>query len=230
MSENWYLLESGLGSAVGNMAADEALFEAGVHLRQPVLRFYGWREAAATFGYSQKYAEVAQWTDLRPLIRRPTGGGLVLHDADWTYSMAIPPNHDWHAIKAVESYQRMHEWIRTALTSMGISTVLSRRRQKEAPGRCFVGAEEFDLLCGDEKIAGAAQRRNRHGLLIQGSVQVSRLFPELKKAEWQRAMTEVFPLSSKVTWAPLDLDNNLRRRISELTRDKYAQPAYNERR
>ena len=47
-------------------------------------RFYAWLEPAATFGYFQRFAEVERMTLLRPLLRRPTGGGLVPHAADWT--------------------------------------------------------------------------------------------------------------------------------------------------
>ena len=37
---------------------------------------------------------------------------------------------------------------------------------------CFQRAEPFDVIRADDgrKIAGAAQKRNRHGLLFQGSV------------------------------------------------------------
>ena len=38
-------------------------------------------------------------------------------------------------------------------------------------GPCFAGYEKFDVLWHGKKIAGAAQRRNKLGLLIQGSVQ-----------------------------------------------------------
>ncbi len=85
---NWFLLNSGKCDAASNMALDEALLEAMTRLQKPVLRFYGWTEPAATFGYFQKFSDVEQATPLRPLIRRPTGGGIVPHDADWTYSFA----------------------------------------------------------------------------------------------------------------------------------------------
>src|SRR6201996_7923753 len=100
---NFFLLNSGKSEAALNMALDEALLEAMPRLQIPVLRFYGWIQPAATFGYFQKYEEVAVTTHLRPLIRRPTGGGIVPHDADWTYSAVFPPGHEWHALKAEES-------------------------------------------------------------------------------------------------------------------------------
>ena len=72
---SWLLLQSGPCAPAFNMALDEALLEAMPRLQRPVLRLYGWTEPAATFGYFQKYAEVERATKLRPLIRRPTGGG-----------------------------------------------------------------------------------------------------------------------------------------------------------
>ena len=68
-----------------------------------VQRFYGWMEPAATFGYFQKYSSVERATLLRPLVRRLTGGGIVPHDADWTYSFAVPPGHEWHSLAAIET-------------------------------------------------------------------------------------------------------------------------------
>jgi len=103
---NWLLLNSGRCDAAFNMALDEALLENVARLDSPVLRFYGWTEPAATFGYFQKYAEVERATLLCPLIRRPTGGGIVPHDADWTYSIAFPPGHEWHSLSAAKKLCR----------------------------------------------------------------------------------------------------------------------------
>src|SRR5437879_7130014 len=120
VSTSWYLLRSGPGGHAHNMALDAALLEAAPFLGRPVLRFYSWSEPAASFGYFQKYAEVEQMTLLRPLVRRPTGGGLVPHDADWTYSLTFPPSDAWHTLKAVRSYHRVHEWIQAAFHKLGI--------------------------------------------------------------------------------------------------------------
>src|SRR5690242_7650638 len=118
----WFVVHSGKCEAPFNMALDEALLEAMGRLRKPVLRFYGWTEPAASFGYFQKFSEIERTTMLRPLVRRPTGGGLVPHDADWTYSLALPTTHEWYSVSAVESYQRIHEWIQGAFAKVDVPT------------------------------------------------------------------------------------------------------------
>ena len=228
MSETWFWLDSGPGVAAFNMALDEALLESAAARPGPVLRFYGWIERAATFGYSQRYAEIERLTLLRPLIRRPTGGGLVPHGADWTYSLAFPPDHWWHTLCARESYERVHTWIRDAFTRIGVDTVLSPCCRKEAPGQCFAGAERHDLLWQGRKIAGAAQRRNKQGLLIQGSIQPPPL--SLAKADWQKAMRDVAAEQWRVAWRVLRTTAVPELRAKELARARYSRPEFNERR
>ena len=228
IDSRWFCLEQGRGAAAYNMALDEALLDCVSALGWAVLRFYGWREAAATFGYAQKYGQVEQWTRLRPLVRRPTGGGLVPHDADWTYSVAAPPGHSWYALKAAESYQRIHEWIRDAFAAIDIPTTLAPSAQKEIPGQCFIGREKFDVLWQGRKIAGAAQRRTRGGLLIQGSVQPPPI--PVSRERWQSAMRAVAQEHWKVEWRPLEAAGRLEETARLLEAAKYSRPEYNQKR
>lgn len=209
------------------MAWDEALLEAVSRLGSPVLRFYGWNEPAATFGYFQKFADVEMMTTLRPLIRRSTGGGLVPHDADWTYSLAFPPGDPWYELRATESYERVHEWIRVAFARLGAAAQLSPCCQKEAPGQCFIGAERFDVLLSGKKIAGAAQRRSREGLLIQGSIQPP---PDVARTAFEKAFIEEATHRWGVRWEELVRDEALRNRATELAAMKYSRREHNERR
>ena len=224
----WLLLNSGKCAAAFNMALDEALLEAMPRLQKPVLRFYGWTEPAATFGYFQKFAEVAAATKLRPLIRRPTGGGIVPHDADWTYAAVFPPGHEWHSLKAEESYRRIHDWLRLAFAELKIETELAPCCKKTLPGQCFVGHEKSDLLWRGKKIAGAAQRRNKLGLLIQGSVQPPPV--ALTRSVWENAMRRVAEKSFAVTWMDLGPEAELEKVADALSREKFSQPAHNQKR
>jgi lipoate-protein ligase A len=224
----WHVLEQGREAAANNMALDEALLECAPSIGRPVLRFYGWRESAATFGYAQKYADIERWTVLRPLIRRPTGGGLVPHDADWTYSVAVPPGHPWYALRAVESYARIHEWICDAFAALNITTTLAPSSVKDLPGQCFVGREKSDVLWHGRKIAGAAQRRTRNGLLIQGSVQPPPV--SLNRENWQQAMRETGTRHWSIEWQVLPAAGHLAELAAELATTKYSQPAYNQKR
>jgi lipoate-protein ligase A len=223
--ETWYLLQSGAGAPAYNMALDEALLESAPQLARPVLRFYGWTEPAATFGYGQKYSQAAALTRLRPLVRRTTGGGVVPHDADWTYSLIFPPQHWWHRLKAVESYRRLHEWIRAAFARLNVPAALASSSQKEIPGHCFAGAEQSDLLWGGRKIAGAAQRRSRSGLLIQGSVQPP---PALARSEWESAMLR--EMEMEVEWKPLPAGLLPAELALRLQAEKYGQASFNQKR
>lgn len=219
----WYFLDTGQRNAAWNMALDEALLHSIGELGRPVLRFYAWTEPAATFGYFQHYAEISAWTPLRPLIRRTTGGGLVPHDADWTYSVIIPPTHPWYEFRAAQSYLHLHQWITSALRAANIPADLALTTRKEIPGQCFAGAEQYDVIANGRKIAGAAQRRAREGLLIQGSIQS--LPAGANRAVWQQQM-----LMNPVIWDELTVSASVLSRAAELAKDKYSQRTHNERR
>jgi len=227
-AQNWFLILSGRCEAAVNVATDEALLDAMPRWQKPVLRLYGWTEPAASFGYFQKHSDIESATMLRPLVRRPTGGGLVPHDADWTYSVAFPTVHEWHGVSAIESYRRVHEWIQAAFAELNIATELAPCCKKSAPGQCFVGYEKFDLLWQGKKIAGAAQRRNKLGLLIQGSVQPPPL--GLQRADWERAMQNAGIKMFGAEWVEARLDEALSARVAELVSEKYSQRSYNQKR
>lgn len=223
-SAPWLLLDSGACDYAFNMALDETLLQLAPELQRPVLRFYGWSQPAASFGYFQKIADIERATHLRPLVRRPTGGGLVPHDADWTYSVVIPPNHSWYGLRAAESYERMHQWIQSAFTALGVATELALCCRKEIPGQCFAGYEKSDLLRLGRKIAGAAQRRTKTGLLIQGSVQPAP--PNVMREQWQRSMSKV----TRNDWGNLDLSVEMTAQARALISEKYSRDEYNRRR
>jgi lipoate-protein ligase A len=215
---------SGPGEAAWNMAVDDALLVTAAARNAQVLRFYGWTEPAATFGYFQRHLEVEARTPLRPLIRRPTGGGIVPHDRDWTYSLTIPPGHAWHRIKAVESYRTIHEWVIRGLQAVGIPAELAPCCRKEIPGACFEGYEQFDVLAYGKKIAGAAQRRNASGLLIQGSVQPP---SQAERPAWESAMITQPPTEHFSGSGVFRPDPSFLEMAEALVRTKYAQPDYN---
>ncbi|MSU41832.1 MAG: hypothetical protein EXS22_05450 [Pedosphaera sp.] len=219
----WHLLQSGKGDGAFNMALDEALFETAAQRGRPVLRVYDWTQPCATFGYSQPYETVAAATALRPLIRRITGGGLVPHGADWTYSLVFPPQHEWAELSASASYERLHAWLRDAFSAMQIEATLAQDCRRPKPGECFEGHELHDLLWRGRKIAGAAQRRNRNGLLIQGSVQPP---SNTRCADWVEAMTH----ACGGTWVPLELNATLQEHAQELAGTKYSSTEHNQRR
>jgi len=202
-------------------------------LRAPVLRFYSWADPAASFGYFQKYSSVERATLLRPLVRRPTGGGIVPHDVDWTYSFAVPPGHEWHSIAAIESYRRVHEWIQHAFAKLEIQTELASSERAapddpHIPGECFTGHEKFDLLWHGKKVAGAAQRRNKLGLLIQGSVQPPPV--SVRRSDWEDAMLAAATEFFSIPWEIYSPDERLLSRAAELARQKYSQTSYNRKR
>jgi lipoate-protein ligase A len=226
--ETWCVLESGPQPPPENMAWDEALLENAQARKHPVLRWYGWTEPAATFGYFQKHAEIARTTQLRPLVRRPTGGGLVPHDADWTYSLCFPPGHPWHELRAQESYHRTHDWLRRGFEGLGIPTELATAARHDLPGQCFAGYEQSDVLWQGRKVAGAAQRRNHLGLLIQGSIQPPPL--GLERSAFALALQQAATRDWGVTWLPWQPDDPTRQRAAELAALKYCRADHNQKR
>lgn len=153
-----------------NMAVDEWLAETA---EIPVLRSYCWKPGWGSFGYFVKTADLPQ-SGLR-WVRRWTGGGIVDHREDWTYTLFVPRGHLLAEARGAESYRIIHSAVVSALRDGGMSVDLAGPSAPAVGGECFIQPVEHDVLdAGGRKIAGAGQRRTVRGLLHQGSVAVPR--------------------------------------------------------
>ena len=159
------LLLDAKSSAYENMAVDESLLR---HVRTPVLRMYGWETACVSIGYFQKASVVSSGT---PFVRRYTGGGLVEHEKDLTYTLILPSDHPLTLAGTVPSYRSIHSAVAEALQSAGVDCRLATAQPKQDHASCFLKPVPADVLDPKgNKLAGAAQRRTRQGCLHQGSI------------------------------------------------------------
>lgn len=169
-----------------NMAVDEWLAESAT---TPVLRSYRWAPGWGSHGYFVKAAELPErglcW------VRRWTGGGIVDHRADWTYTLFVPNGFGLAEARGGESYRVIHAALAQALRAAGSAARLEGPRPPAAGGECFLQPVEYDVLdAGDRKIAGAGQRRSPRGLLHQGSVVTAVPLPEPLAAALARSVTQ----------------------------------------
>jgi len=168
-------------SAAMNMAIDEALLE---QATVPSIRLYKWHSPALSFGYFGKLADVADYAFERDLVRRWTGGGIVFHGDDLTYSIVIPASDAASGESSISIYGKIHRALAHALNGIGEGAVVAggidpscgsgfaNRAAVTASGySCFANPVRADVMIDGRKVAGAAQRRTRSGLLQQGSIQ-----------------------------------------------------------
>src|SRR5690242_3943457 len=88
-------------SAAMNMAIDEALVETAT---VPSIRFYQWDHPALSFGYFGKFEDIA--SHRRDIVRRWTGGGIVFHGEDLTYSILIPATDETFGKSSTSIYEK----------------------------------------------------------------------------------------------------------------------------
>lgn len=191
--------------AVANMAADLMLLEYYPAPDNVRFRAYAWSEPAFTFGVSQSWAKYrAQVPAHYPLVRRCTGGGLVSHLEDWTFALVIPASHPLFKADAMASYAAVHEALLQALLRQGLPVRLAPMpagaREFQTPDDCSRRAEPNDLVRSDDgrKVAGAAQKRTRQGLLVEGYV----WRPFLAGCDWARFEKDFIQSLSEVLRSP----------------------------
>jgi lipoyl(octanoyl) transferase len=152
-----------------NMALDEAMLAAA---SDPWLRAYHWEKPAISIGFSQNVTAVPAPYQEWPVVRRWTGGGVVVHDGDWTYTIVAPQGHVLCDQPAPQTYHWIHEGMIAALEEVGVTgCTLQPLSTSDGMGVCFVEPAKHDVLYQGQKIAGAGQRRTRGGLLHQGTLQ-----------------------------------------------------------
>ncbi len=107
------------------MAVDETLLERAAAEGCCTLRFYQWAEPTLSLGYFQAYADRAGHEASRncAVVRRPSGGGAILHDFDVTYSLVVPEGHPL-AANRLRTYRAVHDALIEVLAGMGIAASL----------------------------------------------------------------------------------------------------------
>ncbi len=159
-----------------NMAVDETLLEWAGQGGGSALRFYRWDEPTLSLGYFQPYearAEHPPSADL-PVVRRTTGGGAIVHDRELTYSF-VTPIRDRFSSAAQDFVKQFHDSLIATLAQHGIAAILCGEAEtKSEPFLCFQRRNSLDILVGDAKVAGSAQRRHQGALLQHGSILLAR--------------------------------------------------------
>jgi lipoate-protein ligase A len=173
------LLVDPAGDGAWNMAVDEHLLGWTSQSGCCCWRFYRWAEPTLSLGYFQQYGERDEHaTSLGcPIVRRASGGGAILHHHELTYSLTVPAGHPLGS-RRQWTYKAIHRTLIDVLSKLGIEARLF--------GDCTVGEGKLnDFLCfnrrcsgdivvGDVKIAGSAQRRAADAVLQHGSVLLGR--------------------------------------------------------
>lgn len=168
-----------------NMAIDEAILagvEAGTS--PSTLRVYGWAPACISLGHSQDPARELDLDRVAALgydvVKRATGGRAVLHIEELTYSIIARADREpWCATQAA-SYRAISQGIAQALSGAGFGVTLDRGYPVEKPQGmkamtpCFSSTARSEVVFGDRKVVGSAQRRGRNAFLQHGSILVSR--------------------------------------------------------
>ena len=92
---------------------------------------------------------------------------MVPHGEDVTYTLIVPRAHSFFALGPLESYRAIHDAVARALGAASLTSVAAPK----ISDACFANAAKHDVMMAGRKVAGAAQRRTKFGLLHQGSIQ-----------------------------------------------------------
>jgi lipoate-protein ligase A len=170
------------------MAVDEHLMQS--PLENGCLRFYRWDQPTLSLGYFQDYDDrhLHPASEHCPVVRRTSGGGAIVHDKELTYSLTLPAENRL-AKRRLDLYRVVHAALVAVLADLGIRASIISQDQplpgKRQPFLCFERRSRGDVVVGNVKVAGSAQRRSASAVMQHGSVLLGRseAAPELTGLE-----------------------------------------------
>lgn len=182
MHAEWQVIDSGPATVKANMDLDKKLLEELNDASLPILHLYDWVSPSATYGHFINPA-----TYLSPeafncldLSKRPTGGGVTFHVADWAFSVLVPANYHAYSLNTLDNYAFVNQLVIEVLSRfLGGGhdfSLLHNESQALDPHSghfCMAKPTKYDVMLGGKKVGGGAQRRTRTGFLHQGTISLS---------------------------------------------------------
>lgn len=221
--ENGLIVKTSPMDVYQNMACDEFFCE-----RMPfkyILRFFNWENQAITFGFSQRYnnvfMQISQEDRSLPITRRPTGGGIVFHKEDLTFSFIFYSPGDFNPSL---TYEKLHKSINEAFKENNLPVdILSQKTKNYDTNKniidCFSKPVEKDIMIGSKKILGGALRKFSDYMLYQASLQIedARTNSEFYQSIIIKALSKGYGVNLK----EISLTNKDMEIINQITYNKY---------
>jgi lipoyl(octanoyl) transferase len=186
MNEKIHFLCSMNCSGAFHMGVDQYfwnLLENGL-LDYGVLRFYTWKPFCFSLGKHQVAEKELNLEKIRShgydVVSRMTGGRVVFHANELTYSIVLPIKENHFSSSLSETYTMINIALRDGFEKLGISLDLEKKDAKnilsksEVNKPCFASTSRSELVFSGKKVVGSAQRRGRRALIQHGSILIGK--------------------------------------------------------
>ncbi|MGH7197606.1 MAG: lipoate--protein ligase family protein [Candidatus Omnitrophota bacterium] len=213
-------------SASLNMAVDEILMGSQKDPASvPVLRIYFWDKLSYSIGYFQNVAQVVKRFNCKKkkitVVRRITGGGMVQHNGDITFSLSLRNPNPYVPSETKSSYLKINEALWAGFRKSGSKIDFADCKTAAPLGRggdrvCFEAPSCYDLLLGGKKVVGASQRR-KNGLILHQST----VFMKGDREELISQMLEGFREKWDVTFEEGPLTEKELKKAREKEKERY---------
>ena len=137
------------------------------------LRFYYWTGDWLSIGYHQKEIP-CHWEKLLSngeinIVRRPSGGGAVLHSGGITYALTFKKTY-----YKILSYDMVNNWLINSFRDLGLNLQNGNLRKSSITSNCFGTSLNSDLVDQNGvKRIGSAQYRKKGAFLQHGEIQTN---------------------------------------------------------
>jgi lipoyl(octanoyl) transferase len=164
MNDNFIFLYSDRLSAIDNMILDNFLCES---LTGNYLRIYRWLNKTVSLGLKNKI-DIVDFEFLKQnnidVVKRPTGGGALLHSDDLCFSIIESSNK-----YPKENYSYIKAKIAVLLETLGIYIDSGKKTDTKYSELCFNRINRHEISVNSKKIVGISQKLYRGKYLMQGS-------------------------------------------------------------
>ncbi|MFW2306655.1 lipoate--protein ligase family protein [Aliarcobacter butzleri] len=181
-------------SSNDNTNIDKALFKAFENESLPILRLYSWQKSV-TFGAGQNPSDYENLLKeyKNNFSKRITGGGVLFHGHDISYSLILPSTFiDNRSVK--ETYELICSFILEFYSNLGLKASFAKDIKSIVLSKspfCQVGFEAYDIIVNGRKIGGNAQKRAKNVIFQHGSIPIK----SIKNDEKYGASLEDFSIN-----------------------------------
>lgn len=249
----WRLIDTGFLSGYENMALDEALLSCFTEGARPVLRFYGWEPASVSIGRFQKisgFLDTKKCADNNiPIVRRITGGGMIYHHRELTYSIVATPEQLGVGRSPADAYRKICGFLLEFYRRLWLEADFAGAGAGGRENFCFAANEQYDIVANGRKIGGNAQRWLKHAVFQHGSIPVESCLEEAADIIMQKpenmmdSSTSLRELGAEDTYRDLfrlmrnsffakteedELTQAEKNKMSELLETKYSKESWKE--